>query len=121
MTTRHTRLFLFGAGVLVSATAMTQLSARQARPAPPVDDAMFQGLKYRSVGPSRGGRVTAVTGVPSQPTTFYMGVASGGVFKTTNNGLNWDAITDGQMPLGSVGAIAVADSDPNTVYVGTGS
>src|SRR5687767_7863496 len=112
MTTRHTRLFLLGAGVLVmSAAAVTQLTARQARPA---DDVLFQGLKYRSVGPSRGGRVTAVTGVPSQPTTFYMGVASGGVFKTTNNGLNWDPITDGQMPLGSVGAIAVADSDPNT-------
>ena len=82
---------------------------------------MFQGLKYRSIGPSRGGRVTAVTGVPSQPTTFYMGVASGGVFRTTNNGQSWEPITDGQMPVGSIGAIAVADSDPNTIYVGTGS
>jgi photosystem II stability/assembly factor-like uncharacterized protein len=82
---------------------------------------MFQGLRYRSVGPSRGGRVTPVTGVPSQPTTIYMGVASGGVFKTTNNGQTWQPITDGQMPLGSVGAIAVSDSDPNTIYVGTGS
>src|SRR6185436_13531414 len=82
---------------------------------------MFKGLRYRSVGPSRGGRVTAVTGVPSQPATFYMGVASGGVFKTTNSGQSWEPITDGQMPLGSVGAIAVADSDPNTIYVGTGS
>ncbi|HUR19299.1 MAG TPA: hypothetical protein VMZ90_00735 [Vicinamibacterales bacterium] len=121
MTTRHTRFLLLGAGLLaLSATAMT-LSAQQARPATPTDDAMFQGLKYRSVGPSRGGRVTAVTGVPTQPATFYMGVASGGVFRTTNSGQSWEPITDGQMPLGSVGAIAVADSDPNTIYVGTGS
>src|SRR5687768_2576412 len=119
MTTRQTRFLLLLAAVLILPVAlMTQLAARQTRPA---DEDMFRGLRYRSVGPSRGGRVTAVTGVPSQPTTFYMGVASGGVFKTTNNGLNWDPITDGQMPLGSVGAIAVADSDPNTVYVGTGS
>jgi photosystem II stability/assembly factor-like uncharacterized protein len=104
--------------LLLPAALMTPLAARQTRPA---DDPMFQGLKYRSVGPSRGGRVTAVTGVPSQPTTFYMGVASGGVFKTTNNGQSWEPISDGQIPLGSIGAIAVADSDANTIYVGTGS
>lgn len=119
MTTRHTRLLsLFAAVLILPAALMTPLAARQTRP---VDDAMFQGLKYRSVGPSRGGRVTAVTGVPSQPTTFYMGVASGGVFKTTNNGQSWEPISDGQIPLGSIGAIAVADSDANTIYVGTGS
>src|ERR1700730_4338003 len=54
-----------------------------------VDPALFKGLKYRLVGPSRGGRVTTVTGVPSQPRTFYMGVASGGVFRTTDGGANW--------------------------------
>jgi len=86
-----------------------------------VSPAMFRGLNYRLVGPSRGGRVTAVTGVPSQPTTFYMGVASGGVFRTTDNGANWVPITDGKVPVGSIGAIAVADSDPNIIYVGTGS
>jgi len=86
-----------------------------------VDPALLSGLNYRLVGPSRGGRVTAVTGVPSQPTTFYMGVASGGVFRTTDNGANWTPITDGQIPLGSIGAIAVADSNPNIIYVGTGS
>jgi len=120
MTIRQTRSLLVGAGaVMLLVAAIAPLTARQA--AAPSDSAMFQGLKYRSVGPSRGGRVTAVTGVPSQPTTFYMGVASGGVFRTTNNGQSWEPITDGQMPLGSVGAIAVADSDVNTIYVGTGS
>jgi len=65
-----------------------------------VDPAFFNGLHYRLVGPSRGGRVTTVTGVPSQPKTFYMGVASGGLFRTTDSGATWTPITDGKVPLG---------------------
>jgi photosystem II stability/assembly factor-like uncharacterized protein len=60
-------------------------------------------------------------GVPSQPRTFHMGVASGGVFRTTEGGASWVPITDGKVPLGSTGSIAVADSNPNIVYLGTGS
>jgi photosystem II stability/assembly factor-like uncharacterized protein len=86
-----------------------------------VDPVMFRGLKYRLVGPSRGGRVTTVTGVPSQPRTFYMGAASGGVFRTTDGGANWVPITDGKVTVASTGSIAVADSDPNIIYLGTGS
>ena len=86
-----------------------------------VDPALFKGLHYRMVGPNRGGRVTAVTGVPSEPATFYMGVASGGVWKTTDAGQNWFPISDGKIPVGSIGAIEVAPSDPTIVYVGTGS
>src|ERR1043166_6539118 len=86
-----------------------------------VDSSFFNGLRYRLVGPSRGGRVTTVTGVPSQPKTFYMGVASGGLFKTTDSGVTWTPITDGKIPLGSTGSVAVADSDPNIIYLGTGS
>jgi photosystem II stability/assembly factor-like uncharacterized protein len=86
-----------------------------------VDPSFFGGLRYRLVGPSRGGRVTTVTGVPSQPKTFYMGVASGGVFRTIDGGASWIPITDGKVPLGSTGSIAVADSDPNIIYLGTGS
>jgi len=86
-----------------------------------VDPALLAGLNYRLVGPSRGGRVTAVTGVPSRPATFYMGVASGGVFRTTDSGATWTPVTDGRMPLGSIGVIAVADSNPDVIYVGTGS
>jgi len=86
-----------------------------------VDTALFRGLHFRVVGPPRGGRVTTVTGVPSQPRTFYMGVASGGVFRTTDAGTSWVPITDGKVPLGSTGSVAVAESDPNTIYLGTGS
>src|SRR5262249_9012639 len=71
--------------------------------------------------PSRGGRVTTVTGVPSQPKTFYMGVASGGLFRTTDSGTTWVPLTDGKVPLGSTGCVAVAESDPNVIYLGTGS
>jgi photosystem II stability/assembly factor-like uncharacterized protein len=85
------------------------------------ESAFFKGLRYRLVGPARGGRVTTVTGVPSQPKTFYMGVASGGLFRTTDNGVTWTPITDGKVPLGSTGSVAVADSDPNIIYLGTGS
>ena len=88
---------------------------------PGVDPALLKGLRYRLVGPSRGGRVTTVTGVPSQPKTFYMGVASGGLFRTNDAGATWVPITDGKVPLGSTGCVAVADSDPNVIYLGTGS
>src|SRR5436190_15677024 len=106
--------------LFVSATAQAQTASR-APMMSSVDPALFNGLHYRLVGPSRGGRVTTVTGVPSQPKTFYMGVASGGLFRTTDGGVTWVAITDGKVPLGSTGAVAVADSDPNVVYLGTGS
>ncbi len=86
-----------------------------------IDSSFFNGLRYRLVGPARGGRVTTVTGVPSQPKTFYMGVASGGLFRTTDSGATWTPITDGKIPLGSTGSVAVADSDPNIIYLGTGS
>src|SRR5215471_6004201 len=106
------------ASALVVARAQTPASSG---PAPAVDPALVKGLKYGLIGPSRGGRVTTVTGVPSQPRTFYMGVASGGLFRTTDSGGTWTPVTDGQIPLGSMGSIAVAESDPNILYLGTGS
>src|SRR5438128_438262 len=85
------------------------------------DVAQMSALHYRMVGPNRGGRSTTVTGVPSQPYTFYMGVASGGVWKTTDAGESWWPVSDGKIPVASTGALAVAASDPNVVYLGTGS
>ncbi|MDB4917873.1 MAG: hypothetical protein JWM95_5517 [Gemmatimonadetes bacterium] len=86
-----------------------------------VDSALLRGMQYRLVGHSRGGRVTTVTGIPSQPKTFLMGAASGGVFKTTDNGEHWTPISDGQISVGSTGSLAVAESDANVYYLGTGS
>ena len=106
--------------LFIGITVEAQMTAR-APMMPSVDPAFFNGLHYRLVGPSRGGRVTTVTGVPSQPKTFYMGVASGGLFRTIDGGATWAAITDGKVPLGSTGCVAVADSDPNVIYLGTGS
>jgi photosystem II stability/assembly factor-like uncharacterized protein len=92
-----------------------------APPAPPfADDKLFEGLAWRPIGPFRGGRVTAVAGVPGQPLVYYMGATGGGVWKTTNGGIEWAPITDAQVRTGSVGAIAVAPSDPNVLYAGMG-
>ncbi|MCU1233877.1 MAG: hypothetical protein JWP63_1844 [Candidatus Solibacter sp.] len=80
---------------------------------------LFNQLQWRNIGPFRGGRVAAVSGVTGDPTTFYFGSVGGGVWKTTNTGMTWQPIFDGQ-PIASIGAIAVAPSDPNVIYVGTG-
>jgi photosystem II stability/assembly factor-like uncharacterized protein len=80
---------------------------------------MFQDLKWRLVGPFRGGRVLAVAGVAGDPNTYYFGAVAGGVWKTTDGGLNWNPLFDHER-VSSIGAIAVAPSDPNIVYVGTG-
>ena len=85
------------------------------------DSSLFKDLKYRCIGPSRGGRVTTVTGIASQPATFYMGATGGGVWKTTDYGQSWINVSDGFFETGSLGAIQVADSDPNIIYAGTGS
>ena len=90
---------------LVLCAAVTPNAESAAQQNTAVDPALLKGLNFRLVGPSRGGRVTTVTGVPSQPRTFYMGVASGGIFRTTNNGESWEPISDGKIPLGSMGAI----------------
>src|ERR1022692_2734748 len=81
---------------------------------------LFRDLRFRLVGPFRGGRVVAVTGVPSQPNVYYFGGVGGGIWKTTDGGGTWLPVSDGQLKTSSVGAIAVADSDPNVVYAGMG-
>ena len=81
----------------------------------------LQDLKFRMVGPSRGGRVTAVAGIADQPATFYVGSSGGGVWRTANSGLTWENLSDGFLATPSIGSIDVADSDPKTIYVGTGS
>ncbi len=86
-----------------------------------LNPAFWSGMKYRFIGPTRGGRVTTVTGVPSEPRTFYMGSTGGGVWKTTDAGHSWNNISDGFFSVASMGAVAVSLSNPNIVYAGTGS
>jgi photosystem II stability/assembly factor-like uncharacterized protein len=91
-----------------------------AQPAQQAAQSPLKGLQYRNIGPYRGGRSIAVAGVPSQPNVYYFGGTGGGVYKTTDSGVNWLNVSDGFFGTGSVGAIAVADSDPNVIYVGMG-
>src|SRR6266571_4280881 len=100
--------FIVTAGTL----ALLSLAARG------VPDGIAAGLSWRLIGPFRAGWGTAVTGVAGQPDTFYFGAAGGGVWKTTDAGHTWSQLFD-QGPL-SIGAIAVAPSDPRVLYVGTG-
>jgi photosystem II stability/assembly factor-like uncharacterized protein len=94
---------------------LERVTAQQGR----VDPSLYSGLRWRMIGPFRGGRVNGVTGVPGQPNVFYMGSVGGGVWKTTNAGRTWIPIFDSQ-PIASIGAVAVAPSRPDVVYVGTG-
>ena len=85
-----------------------------------VDPSYLQLLHWRMVGPSRGGRVTAVAGDPANKQVFYFGATGGGIWKTDDGGINWHNVSDGFVNTGSVGAVAVAPSDPNIVYAGMG-
>src|SRR5579872_3390163 len=80
---------------------------------------LFSGLKYRLIGPFRGGRAVAVAGVPGDGTTFYFGGVDGGIWKTTDAGMVWNPIFDNE-PVASIGALAVSASDPKVIYAGTG-
>jgi len=84
------------------------------------DSTLYKAMQWRNIGPFRGGRACAVAGVPGQPFTYYFGATGGGVWKTEDAGVTWKNISDGFFKTGSVGAIAVADADPNVIYAGMG-
>jgi photosystem II stability/assembly factor-like uncharacterized protein len=106
------------AALLMSVLASTSVPV-PAQQAPQVSPSLFGGMRWRNIGPYRAGRTKAAAGHPSQPYTFYMGMVNGGVWKTTDAGSTWTPIFDDQ-PTGSIGWVAVAPSDPNILYVGSG-
>src|SRR5215469_3821745 len=114
-----------GVVVAVVAAATLQAAASSAAPAAAapaaaaVNPSLFGALQWRCIGPYRGGRALAVAGVPGDASTFYFGAVAGGVWKTTDGGNTWQPLTDGT-PISSVGAIAVAPSNHDIIYVGTG-
>ncbi|MGZ4818489.1 MAG: WD40/YVTN/BNR-like repeat-containing protein [Terriglobales bacterium] len=121
----------FAAVLLIVSASFTPVAAQRAKNAPPqpasaaaslqpqFSETLYDGMKWRLIGPYRGGRVLAVTGVPGQPNTYYFGAVAGGVWKTTDGAASWQPMSD-KYPFWSVGAIAVAPSNPSVVYVGTG-
>src|SRR5260370_15097829 len=109
MNTRHFSLALILVCLLAAAGA-----AQRRGGGPPAD-----GLSFRFLGPVVGNRVASIAGIPGDPSIYYAGAASGGVWKTTDGGLHWTPVSD-SMPVAAIGALAVAPSDPSVVWAGTG-
>ena len=107
--------------LLIFILLILQPNFNSIKASPNEDNDIFKNLKYRNVGPTRGGRVTTVHGVDAERNTFYMGTTGGGVWKTTDSGNNWFNISDGYFKSPSIGAINVYQKDPKIVYIGTGS
>ena len=103
----------------VDAQRRNRRKAKTTEPAADLKADVYKGIKWRSIGPYRGGRSATVTGVPGKPQLFYMGATGGGVWKTENGGTTWKNISDGYFG-GSIGAVAVSESDNNVIYVGQG-
>ncbi|ARU40614.1 hypothetical protein CCB80_05455 [Armatimonadetes bacterium Uphvl-Ar1] len=103
--------------VLIAAVGIPHSASAQIKSA---DDPVLSKLEWRSIGPYRGGRSVAVSGVADDPKTFFMGTTGGGVWRTRDEGVTWACVSDGFFKLGSVGSIAVAQSNPKVVYVGMG-
>lgn len=116
---RFLKLFTISLLLLMSFQIQAQRNKRNANPQPAFDASLYGAVEYRLVGPFRGGRSAAVTGVPGQPNLFYFGSAGGGVWRTQDGGNTWENISDGYFG-GSIGAVAVAPSDHNVIYVGGG-
>jgi hypothetical protein len=105
---------------LLSYICFASLLQGQAAPDAASLDSTLKQVKWRSIGPFRGGRSVAASGVVGNDKVYYMGTTGGGLWKTENAGITWKNISDGFFKTGTIGAIAVAESDPNVVYVGSG-
>ena len=107
-------------GLVLATASPTSFAAPAAPSKEPSFESRMEGMRFRNIGPFRGGRVTAVAGVRGQRNVAYQGATGGGVWKTTDGGTSWEAVSDKHLKTGSVGAVAVAESDPNVVWAGMG-
>ena len=120
LSSRPAALIVLALGVSLSAAASPGAAPERAASAPsPVPESSYAGLRWRLLGPLRGGWSTCAEGVPGRPGLFYFGAADGGVWKTTDDGRTWAPVFDGQ-PASSIGALAIAPSNPDVIYAGTG-
>ncbi len=106
--------------IVLGALAVGPLATLSIAQTVAVDSSYFQGKSWRNIGPNRGGRSIGATGIPSRPNEYYFGAVGGGLWKTTDGGTTWRPVTDGQIRSSSVGAIGVAESNPDVVYIGMG-
>ncbi|MGB7296526.1 MAG: hypothetical protein WBC70_13140 [Candidatus Aminicenantales bacterium] len=111
---------LVGGGILLSLGAWGAPAQRERSGPVSFNPILYKAMEWRLIGPFRGGRVTAVGGLPNRPYIYYFGATGGGVWKTEDGGLSWTCVSDGFFKTGSVGAIAVSELDPNVIYVGMG-
>src|SRR5258707_15873351 len=122
---RHRTLMACAALLVVTAGwrvgARPELAAQSAAAEGMLDQAMLAAFKWRSIGPDRGGRSIAVSGVKGRPREAYFGAVGGGLWKTTDGGETWGPVTDGQIHSSSVGAVAGSESSPDVVYIGMGA
>jgi photosystem II stability/assembly factor-like uncharacterized protein len=120
----RTAFLVVAVWLCIASTALAQNKSEK-KPEPPAptaaqsEDSLFKGMKYRAIGPFRGGRSLTASGVPGDPTTYYFGATGGGVWKSTDGAMTWTSVFDKE-GSSSIGSLAVAQSDPNTIYVGTG-
>ncbi|MEP7118888.1 MAG: sialidase, partial [Acidobacteriota bacterium] len=112
------RLLTSFSWLAVAATVVVTAPAGHAQAPPRIAPAVYDSLHWRFIGPE-GNRFSAAAGIPGDPATYYVGSASGGIYKTVDGGVNWAAIFDDQ-PVQSIGSLAVDPSDPNIVWAGTG-
>src|SRR5215213_792123 len=124
MSRQHVRLALSLSLAIVGVTSVVSLTRGAEREPSPVpvalDSTITKAYRWRSLGPDKGGRSLAISGVKGQPKVGYFGATGGGLWKTTDGGTTWAPVTDGQITSASVGAVAVCEANPDIVYIGTG-
>src|SRR3954462_8679245 len=112
--------YRFFCGIFIGLALPIAAGAQSALRPTPVDSTLYRGMEWRTIGPNRGGRSITAAGSATRPLEYYFGATGGDLWKTTDGGATWRPVTDGQIRSSSVGAVAVAESNPDVVYIGMG-